>query len=216
MHLSSGLYTEAGGDRQNEIYQSGAPIVETAVANIVDSAPGTRFVYAGGDPILLARALHEAVGDEANWLTYPYQELLWKIGMTRTFLETDVNNDLISSGQCWSTARDYGRLGLLYLGDGLWNGERILPEGWSKYVATPAPAQRPSRSARNIRYGGQFWVYGGVDGLPEDAYSAVGAMGQYAMIVPSQNLVVVRRGYDAAAGFKMSKFTVDMIAALGK
>ncbi len=83
--------------------------------------------------------------------------------MTRTFPETDWNGDFMMSGQCWSTARDFGRFGLLYINNGVWNGERILPEQWAKYVATPSPA--------NPAYGAQFWVYGGRDGLPADAYS---------------------------------------------
>ena len=68
--------------------------------------------------------------------------------MTRTIIETDWNNDFLTSGQCWSTARDFGRFGMLYLADGMWNGERILPAGWAKYVSTPAPAQPAARQRR--------------------------------------------------------------------
>ena len=76
------------------------------------------------------------------------------------------------SGQTYCTARDFARFGLLYLNDGVWNGERILPEGWAKYVATPGPVQP---AGDGPRYGAQFWLYGGQDGLPADAYSPTAA-----------------------------------------
>ena len=65
------------------------------------------------------------------------------------------------------------------------------------------------------RYGGQFWIYGGNDGLAADAYSPGGALGQYAMIIPSKNMVVVRRGLDVGGGFRIAKFSADIVAAVG-
>jgi CubicO group peptidase (beta-lactamase class C family) len=213
MHMASGLYTEMDGNPQAELYTSGAAAAEVSALNTMDSRPGQRYVYSGSDTILLVRALRQAVNNDASFLTFPHRELLWKLGMTRTVLETDWNNDFLLSGQCWSTARDFARFGLLYLADGLWDGERILPEGWSKYVSTPAPAQPQQR--REGRYGGQFWVYGGEDGLPEEAYSPNGAFGQYAMIIPSKNLVVVRRGLDDRQnGFRIAKFSADVMNAI--
>jgi CubicO group peptidase (beta-lactamase class C family) len=209
LHMASGLYTEAAGDPQPELYTGGAAAAERSALNIVDSAPGRRFVYAGSDTILSVRAVREAVNDDAKFWVLPFQEILWKTGMTRTYPETDWNGDFMMSGQCWSTARDFGRFGLLYINNGVWNGERILPEGWAKYVSTPSPA--------NPAYGAQFWVYGGRNGLPADAYSPNGAAGQYAMIVPSKNVIVVRRGLDrGGAGFNVTQFSADVIAALGR
>lgn len=120
------------------------------------------------------------------------------------------------SGDTWSTARDFARFGLLYLNEGVWNGERILPEGWAKYVATPAPAQPEYPDGRG--YGAQFWLFGPKQGLPDGVYTAAGARGQYAMIIPSENVVVVRRGFDAVGGkgFNLTKFAADVIAALNK
>ena len=214
MHMASGLYTEAGGNPQADLYQSGAAAAEVSALNMVDARPGSRFVYAGSDTILLVRALRQAVNNDTAFMTYPHRELLWKLGMTRTTMETDWNNDFLASGQCWSTARDFGRFGLLYLADGVWAGERLLPAGWGKYVSTPAPTQPPGAAAGGARYGGQFWIYGGNDGLAADAYSPGGALGQYAMIVPSKGVVVVRRGLDVGGGFRIAKFSADIIAAL--
>jgi CubicO group peptidase (beta-lactamase class C family) len=215
LQMASGLYTEAGRNPQGEIYGSGAPASEVSLLNIVDAKPGARYVYAGSDTILATRAVREAVNDDARWVSYPHRELLWKLGMTRTIIETDWIGDFITSGQCWSTARDFGRFGLFYLADGVWNGERILPEGWSKYVSTLAPAQPASRARGGAGYGAQFWVYGGMEGLPEVAYSPGGALGQYAMIVPSKNVVIVRRGLDQGGGFQLAKFSADVLKAMG-
>ncbi len=214
LHMASGLYTEAGGDPLLDTYDAGAPPSEISMLNIVDSRPGARFVYAGSDTIMASRAVREALNDDAKWLAFPYRELLWKLGMTRTVIETDWRGDFLISGQCWSTARDFGRFGLLYLADGVWNGERLLPEGWSKYVSTLAAAQPASYFKGGPGYGAQFWVHNGREGLPDVAYAADGAGGQYAMIIPSANLVVVRRGFDVASNFNIAKFSADILHAL--
>lgn len=216
MHMASGLYTETGGNPQNELYRSGAAAAEVSALGGMDAKPGARFVYAGSDTILLGRALRQAVGDDRAFLTWPHRELLWKVGMTRTTLETDWQGDFLLSGQCWSTARDFARFGMLYLADGMWAGERILPKGWRNVVTRPAPAQPGSAAKGGPRYGGQFWLYGGVDGLPGDAFSPGGALGQFAMIVPSRGVVVVRRGFDLDEGFRIAKFSADLLDALGR
>ena len=105
-------------------------------------------------------------------------------------LETDPWGNFLISGYDYGTARNWARLGLLYLRDGVWNGQRLLPEGFTKFVSTPAPAWR------RPEYGGQFWINGiGHWNLPRDAYFMSGAGGQHTFIVPSHDLVVVRMGH---------------------
>ncbi len=215
LHMASGLYTESGRNPQGEIYGSGAPASEVSMDNIVDAKPGERYVYAGSDTILATKAVREAFDNDPEWISFPHRELLWKLGMTRTLIETDWVGDFITSGQCWSTARDFGRFGMLYLNDGVWNGERILPTGWSDYVSTPATAQPASRARGGAGYGAQFWLYGDMEGLPDVAYSPGGALGQYAMIIPSKNVVIVRRGLDRGEGFKLARFSADVLKAMG-
>ena len=212
LHMCSGLYTEAAGNPQAELYFGGAAAAERSALNLVDSRPGTRWIYSGSDTILAVRAVRMALADDARHLRFPFEQLLWKIGMTRTTPEVDWNGDFLMSGDMWSTVRDMGRFGLLYLNDGVCNGERILPEGWTTYVATPAPAQPKSPDGRG--YGAQFWLFGPRQGLPDGCYAAAGARGQYAMIVPSHDLVVVRRGFDLDPGFNLARFTRHVIAAL--
>jgi CubicO group peptidase (beta-lactamase class C family) len=65
----------------------------------------------------------------------------------------DLCNNAISS-QNYTTPCDLARFGLLYLQDGVWHGERILPEGWVDFTTQPAPADA------SPRYGAQFWLFG--------------------------------------------------------
>jgi CubicO group peptidase (beta-lactamase class C family) len=211
LHMSSGLYGEGDGSPQADIYAGGATVADRAVTNMLDTLPGTRFLYNPPDTMLLMRAVREAVKNDKTFWAMPFQQLFWKIGMTRTTPASDWNGDFLMSGQTYSTARDFARFGLLYLNDGLWNGNRILPEGWAKFVSTLSPVQPEGNGAR---YGAQFWIYGGIDGLPRDAYSPSGGQGQYAMIIPSHKAVIVRRGFDAGPGYKIERFCADVLAAI--
>jgi len=211
LHMSSGLYGENGGSPQEDIYSGGGTVAGRAVSNMLDTMPGTRFLYNPPDTMLLMHAVREAVKNDKTFWALPFQQLFWKIGMTRTTPASDWNGDFLMSGQIYSSARDFARFGLLYLNDGVWNGERILPEGWAKFVATPGPVQ-PDNDVR--KYGGQFWLYGGLDGLPAGAFSPDGGQGQYSMVIPEKKAVIVRRGFDSGSAFKLSKFCADVLAAM--
>lgn len=216
LHMSSGLTSPHAGNRTDDVYFGGGRVVDHAITNRLVAAPGSRWRYANNDTMTAMRALRERMKDE-KYLRYPFETVLLPLGMDRTFLETDWNGDFILSSQVWTTARDLARLGLLYLNDGVWNGERILPEGWAEYVATPAPAQPPLRRANGAPYpgyGAQFWLYGERHGMPEGSYAARGNRGQYLMIVPDRDLLIVRRGFDDGGGFDLAGFSADLIAAL--
>ncbi|MEM9841587.1 MAG: serine hydrolase, partial [Pseudomonadota bacterium] len=146
-----------------------------------------------------------------RYRAFPYTDLLHKIGARHTVLETDWNGDYMSSSQVWMTARDMARLGQLYLQDGVWGGERILPEGWLDFVTTPAPSQPDI----DFGYAGSFWLFNGAEGAPEDAFAGLGNRGQHMVIIPSRDLVIVRRGYDVAAEprFEIARLTADIVAA---
>jgi CubicO group peptidase (beta-lactamase class C family) len=210
LRMSSGLYGEAGGSPQEDIYAGGATVAGRAVNNILDTMPGTRFLYNPPDTMLAVHAVREAVKNDQTFWAMPFQQLFWKIGMTHTTPASDWNGDFLMSGQTYSSARDFARFGLLYLNDGIWNGERVLPEGWAKFVATLGPVQPTDGRG----YGAQFRLYRGIDGLPADAFTPDGAQGQYAMIIPSHKTVIVRRGFDSGAGFKISKFCADVLKAI--
>jgi len=113
--------------------------------------------------------------------------------MRTMVMETDPFGDFLTQGYEFASGRDWARLGNLYLQDGVWNGERILPEGWAKFVSTLAPAWQADN--RPI-YGAFFWINGdGALPVPREAYFMSGAGGQTTLIVPSHDLVVVRLGH---------------------
>jgi CubicO group peptidase (beta-lactamase class C family) len=213
LNMASGLYGEGGGSPQADIYAGGAAVAERAATNMLDTLPGTRFLYNPPDTMLLVHAVREAVKNDQAFLAMPFRDLFWKIGMTRTTPASDWNGDFLMSGQTYSSARDFARFGLLYLNDGVWNGERILPEGWAKFVSTLAPVQPADNGPR---YGAQFWIYTGMEGLSAAAYTPSGAQGQYAVIIPAQKVVVVRRGFDAGNAFRIAKFCADVLAVVEK
>ena len=217
LHMSSGLTSPHAGNRTDDVYFGGGRVVDHAITNRLVAAPGSRWRYANNDTMTAMRALRERMNNDSKYLRYPFETILLPLGMDRTFLETDWNGDFILSSQVWTTARDLARLGLLYLNDGVWDGQRILPEGWAEYVSTPAPAQPPLRRANGALYpgyGAQFWLYGERHGLPTGSYAARGNRGQYLMIVPDRDLLIVRRGFDDGGGFDLARFSADLIAAL--
>lgn len=211
MHMGSGLWTDGPGNRTDEVYVGGGAVTELATRMPLEVAPDSRFNYANNDTLLAQRAVRAALGDGQEALAFPFTDLFWRIGMNHTTPETDWQGNYILSSQVWTTSRDLARLGLLYLNDGVWNGERLLPEGWSKFVATPAPAQ----PARGAGYGAFFWLHGPAQGLPEGTYAMNGNRGQYVFIVPSKKVIIVRRGFDSAqARFDEVRFARDVLSAL--
>ena len=219
MHMSSGLYSGRAGNRTDQLYFGGQAVTETSTANPLEAPPGRRWRYANNDTLLIMRSLHAAIGDDQAYLAFPFRELFLPIGMTRTTPETDWRGDYVLSSQVWTTARDLARLGMLYLNDGVWQGRRILPEGWTRFVATPALSQPDAGAGgKGPGYGAQFWLFGPKQGLPAGTYAALGNRGQYVLIVPSERLVVVRRGFDGGRPgdkqFDEAAFTAAVIAAL--
>lgn len=211
LRMASGLHSDAPGNRTDAVYFGGTTVTENATAWPLETAPGTRFRYANNDILLAIRGLRAKLGNGEAALAFPFTELFWKVGMTRTVPETDWEGNFILSSQVWTTARDLARLGLLYLNDGMWNGERVLPAGWGGTVSRHGPAQ----PASGYGYGASFWTFPKELGIPADAYIAQGNRGQYLAIMPSRRIVIVRRGYDGpGTAFDPGHFVKDVLAAL--
>jgi len=220
LQMTSGLNSDPAGNRTDNVYFGGGLVVQNAAKNPLEAPPGTRWRYANNDTMLAMRALREQMGSDRRYHAFPFKGLLHKIGMFHTVPEMDWGGDYVMSSQVWTTARDLARLGQLYLNDGLWEGERILPKGWANYVAAPAPAQPPNRLGDKANepgrgYGAQFWRYENYFGVPNDTYAALGNRGQFVIIVPSRETVIVRRGYDYRGNyFDGPKFTAEILATL--
>ena len=166
-----------------------------AIDKPLEAEPGSKWSYSSGTTNIISRIIRHAVGGtDADYLAFPRRELFDKIGMRSVIIEPDPSGTFLGSSNMYATARDWARFGLLYLQDGAWEGERILPEGWVEYTRTPTPHAPPDKP-----YGAQFWLNTGekerwLPSLPADLYSARGYEGQYITIIPSRKTVVVRLG----------------------
>ncbi|MCG8607627.1 beta-lactamase family protein [bacterium] len=197
LHMSSGLYPV---DNEKEYvvgswlsYWAGTSVAKGALDRGLVYQPGTHWDYENYDTILAVLALKAAIGDQQKYLEFPRQALFDKIGMRNTIAGVDRFGDFVLSSQVYTNARDLARFGLLFLNKGMWNGERVLPESWVTFVRTPAHSTRNSGNF----YGGQWWlVPDNRKDVPQDAYSTAGHRGQYTVVVPSHDLVIVRRGLD--------------------
>ena len=213
LRMTSGLYSSTDGNRTDAVYFGGTSVTDEIAYWPRIAEPGTRFRYSNNDILIAVRALRAALNDDARYRAFPRERLFAPLGMTRTVAETDWQGNFILSSQVWSTARDLARLGLFWLQDGVWEGRRLLPEGWMAYMTRPSGPQPASGPG----YGATMWLFGPAQGLPAGTYAAQGNRGQYVMVVPSRRLVIVRRGEDAAGTrFDIARFAADVIAALAE
>lgn len=175
--------------------------------------PGTVWRYRNSDPLTLMSLVRDgAEAQGMSHLEFPQRRLFDRIGMRSMVLETDAWGNFIVTGYDYGSTRDWARFGLLYLQDGIWQGERILSDGFVDFVRTPAPAD-PRRG-----YGGLFWLNAGgtFERLPTDAYYAAGYMGQRTMIIPSRDVVIVRQGPSPGGdGAYFEELVVRMLEAMG-
>ena len=217
LNMSSGLETVdnrgleyATGSGMS--YWAGSSSVVGARSRALIREPGTYWDYENYDTLLGVYAMKLALGGEKAYAEFPRKALLDKIGMRNTLVSTDRFGDFVMSSQIYTNARDLARFGLLYLGHGIWNGERLLSEEWIDFVRTPAPA---TKSIGSI-YGGQWWlVPEGRGDVPKDAYSTSGNRGQFSIIVPSRDMVIVRRGLDyGRQGFDRWGLTREVLKAI--
>ena len=218
MHASSGLdWNESyflPGDFHNMFTHSDDK-GGYAASKQLKYKPNEFFEYSSGTSNLISKIIRQTIGDSV-YHRYPYEKLFHKIGMYHTLLEPDASGTFVGSSYGYASARDWARFGLLFLNDGVWNGERILPEGWVKYSSTPALA------APIGQYGAQWWLNAGAKndpdkcyrpGLPHDEFGAEGFEDQFVFVIPSRKLVVVRLGV-SHHGSDINSLVQKIIAAL--
>ena len=218
LNMSSGLNTvdNAGleyATGSGQAYWAGASSIRGARSRGLIRAPGSHWDYENYDTLLAVYAMKLAIGDDQEYLQFPRSALLDPIGMRNTLLSVDRFGDFILSSQVYTNARDLARFGLLYLQQGMWNGRRLLSEEWIEFTRKPAT----STAARGNFYGGQWWlVPDSRTDVPSNAYSTAGNRGQYAIVVPSHDLVIVRRGLDyGRQGFNNWDLTREVLKAFG-
>lgn len=219
LHASSGLeWVELYGgpsDATNMLFKKKDMGLFAATHPLKD-VPGARFYYSSGTTNLISRIIRQAIGDDGYYGFYR-RELFSKIGATSIVVEPDAGGTFVGSSYAFGTARDWARFGLLFLNDGMANGERILPEGWVLYTTRPAPG------AGRGQYGAQFWLNAGspedpsdrlYPDIPPDLYFADGFAGQNIFILPSRKLVVVKLSESHGDFLDDSAFLAAIISAL--
>ena len=189
------------------LYGVGSDDMASFVANHdQNTQPGTQINYSTGDATLLASIIGSAVKDTYGE-HYPWTMLFEPLGMSSAVYERDISGTYVGGSYAYLTTHDAARFGYLYLNNGCWNGEQLLPEYWAEQAAQ---LSQPLLDGGNIGEdtdgsGWSWWLNIDAPNLeikpwlpdaPSDTFSANGHWGQHIFIVPSWNLIVVRFGDD--------------------
>ncbi len=176
-------------DATTMLYSS-EDIVKEASDNLLANSPGTHWYYSSGTTNLLCGIIRANIASHQDYLTFPRNELFDRIGITSALIETDEAGNFVGSSFGYATSRDWARLGLLYLNDGTIDSLRILPQGWVEYSTKQALPEI-------CEYGAQLWLNRNqcrFPNLPENVFWFSGYQGQYVMVIPDEELVIVRLG----------------------
>ena len=214
LRMNSGLaFEESTGALNSDLVRmltQEADMAQFAASKRLAKTPGRKWRYSSGTTNILSRILRHAIDDDQRYWSFPSQQLFRPLGMTTAVLETDNSGTLVGSSLVWASARDWARFGQLYLDDGSWNGEQLLPQNWVRHART---ATRGSKKG----YGAHWWLSRRKSrhDLPNDSFSAEGYQGQLLLIAPSQQAVIVRLGQTPKKpGFDANDFGADVLSAL--
>lgn len=223
LRMSSGLkfqeeYTATPSDVVRMLYE--VPDAAAFAASMpLEAKPDTKWSYSSGTTNIIMRIVRDAIGgDQENHYRFVRERLLDPLGMTRTTMEADSSGTLVGSSFMYSTPRDLSRFGQFLMQDGMWNDQRILPEGWVDYMTTPTP------DAPKGQYGAQIWLNvgqpddpsdRGYPTAPTDLICLSGFDGQRVFVIPSRKAVIVRMGLTPdEAAMPWDEFLTKVLAAL--
>lgn len=225
LRMSSGLFFEELYDKNSTVNQmlwTKADAGKVAYSQQLSEPIDTRWSYSSGTTNIISYIIRRQFSDYQDYINFPFSALFNKLGMNTAVMETDANGTYVGSSLMYASARDWAKLGILYLQDGVWEGERILPEAWVEYSRTPTPTIEPYNF-----YGAHFWLNATEEppentdvprkwpGVPDDAYYASGFEGQTVLIIPSENVVIVRLGQTLdRSAWDMGVFAAEVLTAL--
>ena len=193
MQMQSGLeWNEDYGNRSdvNLMLHREKDMGLYAIQKPLEHKPGTFWYYSSGSTNIVMRYLRGKFASDTEFLTYLRERLFAPLGIRNAVFEPDMSGTPVGSSYLYITAREFASFGQLYLDDGVFQGQRILPEGWVEYTATPASDSKDG-------YGSFFWLNKDKfwPDIPEDMFNCQGHDGQEVFIIPSKDLVVVVLGY---------------------
>lgn len=213
MQMNSGLeWNEDYGnssDVNNMLHKEG-DMAKFAISKQLEYTPGSVFEYASGSTNIVSYLMRKAIGNDADYLAFPREKLFNRIGMRSATFEVDASGTFVGSSYLYASLRDYTRFGLLYLNNGNWLGEQILPVDWVEYTTSTA-------SGSEGTYGAFFWLNkSGSDypDVPSDMFYCSGHDGQYIYIIPSKELVIVRTGFSKQGEFDQNGFLTGILQAI--
>ncbi len=200
LHMASGLqWAEEYSATSQALAMLQSDDASAYVASFpLEAEPGTRFDYSTGTTAILAGIAIDTLGGVDEFDAYVHERLLDPIGITSTKFLVDGSGRWFGGLGADCTTRDFARFGLLFLNDGVWEGERILPEGWVEYSHAPSPSSEG--------YGAQWWLAGG------NAFEARGLFGQFIHVNPDHDLVIA---INTTAGGDSGTLLTATLAALG-
>lgn len=225
LNMSSGLAAEEGyesGPLKSSViamlYTRGRKDMGSFCANLpLRSEPGTHVYYSSCDTNILSAILKKVYGAE-EYDKLPFEQIFKPLGITNVTFERDGSGTYVGSSYLYMTARDLAKIGYLYLNDGVWNGERLLPEGWVTLARTPAPGYKTTPYSDDLaqdNYTAHWYANTGVPNrgihepwpdAPADTFAALGHWGQMLYVIPSLDLIVVRFGDDREKAFIKNDF----------
>lgn len=213
MQMNSGLeWNEDYGnssDVNNMLHKEG-DMAKFAISKQLEYAPGSVFEYASGSTNIVSSLMRKAIGNDADYLAFPREKLFNRIGMRSATFEVDASGTFVGSSYLYASLRDYTRFGLLYLNNGNWLGEQILPDDWVEYTTTAANGSEGN-------YGAFFWLNKTgkeYPNVPRDMFCCRGHDGQFIYIIPSKELVIVRTGFSKEGEFDQNGFLAGILDAI--
>jgi CubicO group peptidase (beta-lactamase class C family) len=217
LHMTEGLAFDETYDPDTDVTNMLFRPVDAggfAADKPLEHDPGTHWEYSSGTTNILCDVLHDASGMGPEMA----RELIFEpLGMTTAVMEPDASGGLVCSSYLYASPRDWARLGLWFARGGIWDGEQLLPDDWVEYSTTPVDLSSAEP------YGAHWWLNRSPDGslllpdVPADTFWAAGHDGQRVIVIPSEDVVIVRIGFTPdldAFGWGMDRLVEDVLAAL--
>ena len=221
LRMSSGLEFNETYEAQTDVTEMLSNQANTAAYAASKPWVGPRdtiWSYSSGTTNIISGIVRRTVGDTLqDYYAFSQNRLFRPLGIRTATFEADRSGNFIGSSYVYASARDWARLGQFTLQDGVWDGQRLLPEGWVDYLVSP------TSTASGNEYGAQFWLnrdpsdpdwQRSFPNLPADAYFMNGFQGQIVLVIPSENLVITRFGFSPAGNHGVEVLAASLIERL--